>query len=147
MTRNVLWLQPCWQDITINVIWLQHFWQNMAIDVMWPQHFWPGAVWVELLSPTSERFLGVKLACTTYSPFLAARESFFNCRSFAKARPRVSNCLSRISSILQRNLHIEMKQAFSAHGKFMLIIWPFKLSDLCRPGLKHILIKLSSAQH
>jgi len=51
----------------------------------------------------------------------------------AKARPEVNNCRYRISSILQRNLYIEMKIDFAARGKFMLIICPFELSELCRP--------------
>jgi len=29
-----------------------------------------------------------------------------------------------------------MKYKFAARGKFMLIIWPFKLSELCRSGLQ-----------
>jgi len=32
-----------------------------------------------------------------------------------------------------------MKQTFAARGKFMLIIWPFEFSELCRPGLKGLL--------
>ena len=41
--------------------------------------------------------------------FLAAHENFFNCRKCWKTRPRISYCCSIISSILQRNLYIEMK--------------------------------------
>ena len=54
----------------------------------------------------------------------------------AKARPRI-NCHYRISSILQRNLYIEMKETSATRGKFMVIIWPFELSELCRPDLSH----------
>ena len=53
----------------------------------------------------------------------------------AKARPRISNGGSKISSMLQRNLYIEMKYTFAARGKFILIIWPFELSGLCRPAV------------
>jgi len=41
--------------------------------------------------------------------FLVARESFLNCRNVAKARLQIINFPFRISSILQRNLHTEMK--------------------------------------
>ena len=36
----------------------------------------------------------------------------------------MSNCRSRFSSTVQRNLYIKMKQTFAARDKFMLIIDP-----------------------
>jgi len=52
-------------------------------------------------------------ACTTHGPmrklFLRPARPFSSVENVAKARPRISNCRSRISSILQGNLHIEMK--------------------------------------
>ena len=67
--------------------------------------------------------------------FLRPARAFSIAENVAKTWPRITNCHSRISSILvlQRNIHIEMKSKFAAHGKFVLIIWPFKLSTLCRP--------------
>jgi len=83
-------------------------------------------------------------ACTTYGPqatwgppklFLRPARAFSIAENVAKARPRISNCCYRISSILQWNLYIEMKETSAARGKFMVIIWPFELSELCRSGL------------
>ena len=59
--------------------------------------------------------------------FLWPARAFSIVENVAKARPRISNCRSRISSILQRNLYIEKKWTFTARGKYMLIIWPFEL--------------------
>ena len=83
-------------------------------------------------------------ACTTYSTratcgprklILPPARAFSIAENVAKARPPISNCRSRISSILQRNLYIQMKVTFAARGK--LIIWPFELSELCSPGLEN----------
>jgi len=57
-----------------------------------------------------------------------ARASYSIVENAAKARSRISNCRSRNSSMLPRNLYIEMKWTFAARGKFMLIIWPFEVS-------------------
>jgi len=51
-------------------------------------------------------------ACTTYGPrklFLRHARAFSIVENVAKARPRIINGRSRISSILQRNIYIEMK--------------------------------------
>ena len=45
--------------------------------------------------------------CTTYGPRTA--RAFSIVENVAKTRPQISDCRSRISSTLRRNLHIEMK--------------------------------------
>ena len=83
-------------------------------------------------------------AYTTYGPratcgprklFLQPARTFSIIENVAKARPRISNCRSRISSIPQQNLYIEMENTLAARCKSMLISWPFELSELCRPDL------------
>jgi len=66
-----------------------------------------------------------------------ARTSTIIVENIVKARRRISNCRSIISSILQRNLYIEMKWTLAARDKFMSIIWPFELSELSRPALQN----------
>ena len=66
---------------------------------------------------------GPQAACGPRKLFLRPARTFSIIENVAKARPRISNCRSRISSIPQRNLYIEMKQTFVARCKFMLIIW------------------------
>ena len=51
-------------------------------------------------------------ACTTCGPrklFFRPTRAFSIAENVTKARPRISNCRSRFSSILQRNLYMEMK--------------------------------------
>jgi len=67
---------------------------------------------------------------------LRTARAFSIAENVAKARPRISNCRYRISSILQQNLYIKMKETSAARGKFMVIIWPFELSELCRPDVQ-----------
>jgi len=52
---------------------------------------------------------GPGTACGPLKPILRPASAFSILENVAKARPRISNCRSRISSILQRNLYIEMK--------------------------------------
>ena len=92
----------------------------------------------------------VHQACTTHGLrklFLRPARAFWTVESVAKARPRISNCCSTISSILQRNLHIEIKWTFAARGKLMLIIWPWELSDLCRPDVGYTMKNSSASTH
>ena len=70
--------------------------------------------------------------------FLRPARAFSIVEIVGKARPRISNCRSRISSILQRNFYIEMKKTLAARGTFMLIIWPFELSEFCRTALEEV---------
>jgi len=67
--------------------------------------------------------------------FLQPARAFSIVENVVKVRPRISNCRSKLSSILQRNLHMKW-DILAARGKFMWIIWPFELSELCRPVLQ-----------
>ena len=71
---------------------------------------------------------GPRAACGPRKLFLRPARAFSIIENVAKARPRISNCRSRISSIPQRNLFIEMENTLAARCKFMLISWPFELS-------------------
>ena len=88
--------------------------------------------------------------CTTYSPlklFLWPARAFSIVENAEKVRPLISNFHSKIPSILQRKLYIEMKQTSAARGKLMLIIiiiWPFELSELCRHAIGYGFIRVNT---
>ena len=65
----------------------------------------------------------------------AARETFLNCRKCCK-----SSTLNKWLSLYNffnttTQISTSKLKTFAAPCKFMLIIWPFELSELCRPGL------------
>jgi len=87
-----------------------------------------------LVSPNFARLVDLNIyfiypinqVCTTYStraacgprkPFLRPARAFSVVENVAKARLWISNCRSRISSILQRNLRIKMNYSFAAHNE------------------------------
>ena len=63
--------------------------------------------------------------------FLAARENSV-AENVAKARPRIITCPFRISSTLWRN------RLLRPAASLCWSIWPFELSELCRPDLQYI---------
>ena len=62
--------------------------------------------------------------------FLPARENSV-AENVAKARLRIITCPFRISSTLRRNRHLQPA------ASLCWSIWPFELSELCRPALHH----------
>jgi len=79
--------------------------------------------------------------------FMRPARAFSIVEIVAKARTRISNCRSRNSSILQLNLHIQNEIDFCGlRQKFMLIIWPFELFELCRPAVQEVVFRFTCAE-
>ena len=117
----------------IKRMWLKWIWSEFFLPVDWIllfEHSWIWKTSIAYARPAQH---------TARGPHEAS-ESFLNCRKCCTSSTSNKQLSFGISSILQ--ISASKWNRLAPCGKFMLIIWPFEVSELCRPGLYAIMARL-----